>query len=299
MDNITLDSLASYLDFFRTLYDVVRLVDPVEKCVLEYGQNRFVNVDDICHQYWGTGGICDNCISVRAHQNGKCFMKLEQSEKAIMLVTAMPIENQNRPVVVELLRNATDTMLVGTGIYNEGNPMGQVLREINHSMVSDELTDLFNRRYTEERLPADLLKALIEKKPLSVIFMDIDNFKSINDTFGHTWGDQMIQRVAATLSQQIRGREDWAARLGGDEFLICLPGTSAREARQVAERICEKIREVTVCDEDGIEITASLGVYTTQHELLNAKDLIRLADERMYRAKELGKNQVYADQDEP
>lgn len=295
MDNITIDSLGEHLDFFHTLYDVVRLVDPVEKRVLEYGQNRFANVDGMCHQYWGTGGICDNCISVRAHQGSKCFMKLEQSEEAVMLVTAIPIENQERPVVLELLRNATDTMLVGTGVYSEGNPMGAVIREINHSMVSDDLTDLFNRRYVEERLPADLVKALVEEKPLSVIFMDIDNFKLINDTFGHARGDQMIQLIAVTLSQQIREGVDWAARYGGDEFLVCLPGASAQEARQVAERICEKVREVTARHENGIEATLSLGVYTTQHELLNAKELIRLADERMYKAKGLGKNQVYSD----
>ncbi len=299
MKRVTLDSLEKYLGFFHTMYDVVRLVDPVEKCVLESRQNRLSAADDVCHAYWGDGGICENCISVRAHQGAKCFMKLERSDEAVMLVTAMPVEQSDRPVVIELLRNATDTMLVGSGIYGEGLLMQEQIREINRSIVSDDLTGVYNRRFVDERLPADIVRMLLEKKPLSVIFLDIDNLKAVNDTFGHPRGDQMIRAVADAVSKNIRDGVDWVARLGGDEFLICLPDTPARGAHRVAERIREAIRPLSACPEGRIAASVSMGIYTSTDQLLNANELIRLADERMYRAKQLGKDRVCADEGEP
>lgn len=294
MDNITLDSVKEHLVFFHALYDVVRLVDPIEKRVLEYERSCEPRQGQFCYDYWKSGEICENCISVRAHQDEKSYMKLERAEGGIMLVTAMPLINAPRPTVIELLKNATDTMMIGEGEYNSGHMMHTFIEELNAMVVSDALTGVYNRRFVEERLPAEIVRSLIEKKPLSVIFMDIDNLKAVNDMLGHAEGDQAIRSVAGVICRHIRDNADWVARVGGDEFFICLPSTCAEDAYQVSERIRVEIQRVFSTHQ--VPVSASMGVYTASDSHLTVKELMELADKRLYRAKRQGKNQVFSDQ---
>ncbi|MHC1771195.1 MAG: GGDEF domain-containing protein [Flexilinea sp.] len=296
-DNITLENLENNLAFFNKMYDVVRLVDPVDKKVIEYQGNSRSETDEICYLYWKNGEICDNCISVRAHLSNKCFVKLEQASDAIMMVTAFSVENADTPTVIELLKNATDTMLIGSsGNYSDGRLMRNVVTEINDLVIKDELTGLYNRRYVDERLPVDIVRATLGKLPLSVIFMDIDNLKEINDTYGHVYGDKTFDEVTRTLLHCIRTDNDWAARYGGDEFLICLNNTSGEAAYQIAERIrCGIAGIEALYQNKRIYTTVSIGIYTMYDEKMTAEELISLADQRMYKAKKNGKNRSFCD----
>lgn len=292
MDRITLEKLENYLTFFNKMYDAVRLVNPVEKSVVDYRGVRAEKLDEVCYHYWSDGRICDNCISVRAYLGKNCFMKLEKSENAIMMVTALPIENTEKPTVIELLKNATDTMMIGTGTYTDGNMMHNYIKELNELAIKDELTGIYNRRYVDERLPTDVVRSIIKKKPLSVIFLDIDNLKEINDTYGHLYGDRTIQQIACVLSQYIRAENDWVARYGGDELFVCLNNTPIQTARQISERIRLKIQELLISDDKGIRTSVSMGVHTMDDAPLTAQELIAAADEKMYQAKQQGKNRI-------
>lgn len=291
MNNITLGKLTYYLDFFNKMYDAVRLVDPVEKRVVEYRGNLIEKMDEVCYDYWKDGKICENCISIRADLNSKCFMKLEKSDRAIMMVTALPIENAESPAVLELLKNATDTMMIGMGTYSDGHMMHDYIKELNEKIIKDGLTGLYNRRYVDERLPVDIIKSTIADHPLSVIFLDVDNLKEINDRYGHEFGDQTIKQIADVILQQIRVETDWAARYGGDEFFICLNNTPAHVSARISERIRTKIQDLVLSQEKKIRTTVSLGVYTMEAGTqLTAKELIKMADTQMYKAKQQGKN---------
>ncbi len=283
IDKITLDQLEGYLAFFYKMYDVVRLVDPVEKIVVEYRENKRAVTSQVCHEYWKEKQICDNCISIRAHFENKCFMKLEQAPETIMMVTALPIEHAQHPAVLELLKNASDTMMIGTGNYTESQLMKNVVVEINDLIMKDELTGLYNRRYVDERLPADVVKASMSDTPLSLAFLDVDDLKGVNDTYGHTAGDQVITKVASVLMGCIRSKTDWAARYGGDEFLICLNNTGYEDACHVMERICEQIN--VELGDGRIISSVSVGIYTMHGSRLTPGELIALADKRMYEAK--------------
>lgn len=285
-EQISLDKLQQSLNFFNKMYDAVRLVDPVRKKVLEYRDNRIGKTSGICYTYWKNGHICDNCISVRAYHDDKSYMKLEQNPDRIMLVTALPIEAAEQPVVLELLKNATDSMMIGTGDYNSGQAMRKVVYDINNMVIKDHLTSVYNRRFLDDRLPVDIIRATMARQPLSVIFIDIDNMKKINDTYGHMVGDSALKHVADVIQECVRADMDWAARYGGDEFFICLYNTGNDDACQIEERIRSGIAAVQIPVPDGsINISASLGTKTMLGSALTAEEIIRLADEKMYEDK--------------
>jgi diguanylate cyclase (GGDEF)-like protein len=301
INSVTLDSLEENLKFFYKMYDIVRLVDPVNKTVTENKASCSGEANELCYTYWRDDKICDNCISVRAYLQNKCYIKLEQSAETIMMVTALPVENSEKPMVIELLKNATDSMMIGTGDYAKGHLMRRFVTEINELVVRDELTGQYNRRYVNERLPADIVRATLEKEPLSVIFVDVDNLKNINDCYGHVCGDQAITKVMEKLLCCIRSDTDWAARYGGDEFFICLNRTGKKAACHVAERIRKDVEEIVIFkDGKSVKTTVSLGVYTMEAErgeMLTADEVIALADRRMYEAKKNGRNHAFAGPD--
>jgi two-component system cell cycle response regulator len=292
---ITLEGIEENLAFFRKMYDAVRTVDPVRKRVMEYRECVAADTGEICHDYWENHRICDNCISIRAYQHNKSFIKLEQHPERIMLVTAIPVQtpNTSAPIILELLKNATDSMMLGCGNYNEGQLLHGFVSKVNDMVVRDALTNLYNRRFIDERLPADIVRTTLEGSPLSVIFMDIDNLKSINDTYGHPVGDEALKKVGHTIESSIRTQGDWAGRYGGDEFLVCLPKTGHDTAYQIAERIRCNVEKVFVETQDAhIPLTLSLGLHTMQQEKLTAEEITLLADRKMYNAKKAGKNRT-------
>ena len=158
----------------------------------------------------------------------------------------------------------------------------------------DELTGVYNYRYLEQRLTEELQRAKRHNCPLSVIYCDFDNFKLVNDTFGHETGNTVLQRVAQATRSSARG-EDFVGRLGGDEFLIVLPQTDSAGALISAERIKKKLDAMELVAASGERldfITYSMGVASYPASAETKDDLIGAADEAMYRAKKAGGDRV-------
>jgi diguanylate cyclase (GGDEF)-like protein len=271
------------------MYDIVRLVDPVKKRVLEYSGHKVNESNKICYAYWQNGKICDNCISVRAFHENRTYIKLEQSTSIIMLVTALPIDSEDGPIILELLKNATDSMLLGHGDYNIGQKMGLIVHNLTNMIIMDHLTKVYNRRFVDDRLPVDIVKAAAQHQLISIIFIDINNMKLINDTYGHLAGDMTLKSVADIMKKSIREDLDWVARYGGDEFVICLTNTDNKKARQTAEKIRKNILELNIPVQNN-HVAISYGIQTTSHSSLTAEEILRSADKRMYAAKNLTKS---------
>ncbi len=157
----------------------------------------------------------------------------------------------------------------------------------------DGLTRLFVRRYFDARLQEEIERSRRFDTDFSVVMMDIDDFKQLNDTHGHQAGDEVLIAVADIVKRQMRG-VDTAARYGGEEFSMVLPRTSMLEAYNQAERIRMSIEEARVPFDDGfLQVTASFGIASfPESGAKDTADLIRLADTALYRAKKTGKNRV-------
>jgi diguanylate cyclase (GGDEF)-like protein len=155
----------------------------------------------------------------------------------------------------------------------------------------DGLTRLFQRHYSSAAAEIEWKRANRRQHPLSILMIDVDNFKMINDTRGHDYGDSVLRRVAATLRKICRS-EDVISRYGGDEFMILLPETASDGAVLLAERI-RKTFETTQNSEGGKFATVSIGIASYPiSPAHNIEDLIKLADQALYRAKEAGRNRT-------
>ncbi len=157
--------------------------------------------------------------------------------------------------------------------------------------ITDGLTGLYNRTYALDRFEKELGKARRYGKRLSIIMLDLDHFKQVNDSYGHQAGDMVMQRVGALFHHILR-ESDLAGRYGGEEFLIVLPETDVEEALQVAERIRHEIHGFSWPDMD-IHVTVSGGVAQFAGD--TADQLLQRADYLLYRAKELGRNRIVAE----
>ncbi|MEB6624736.1 GGDEF domain-containing protein [Acinetobacter pittii] len=176
----------------------------------------------------------------------------------------------------------------------------QILRieasELLHLSQQDALTNISNRRTFDEMFDFFYYRAKQEKRPLAVLFIDIDFFKNYNDFYGHQMGDKVISSIAAAIKNSIR-HVDFVARYGGEEFVVLLPKTPAQGAYAVAANIYKAIERQAIPHAASLvskHVTISLGftVYTEGFKV-NQEKLIHAADQALYRAKQLGRNQIY------
>jgi diguanylate cyclase (GGDEF)-like protein len=166
-------------------------------------------------------------------------------------------------------------------------------RKVEELTIRDDLTMLSNARHLHSILDREVNRSQRHQKPFSMIFMDIDHFKKVNDTYGHIHGSELLKEVAEIIHKCIRV-VDFGARYGGDEFVVVLPDTNKQEAVIIAERIRETIEKNNFLERGGLSIhfTASLGVATFPQDAETKDDLIKMADHAMYDSKKTSRNRV-------
>jgi diguanylate cyclase (GGDEF)-like protein len=168
------------------------------------------------------------------------------------------------------------------------------LRETLRSQsIRDPLTNLFNRRYLEESMPRELLRASRNRKPLGAIMLDIDHFKRYNDTFGHEAGDAVLRELGKHLRSNVRG-EDIACRFGGEEFMLIMPDANLEATQKRAEKLCSDAKNLAVSHHGQSlgTITLSLGVAEFPEHGATVETLLAAVDKALYTAKEQGRNRV-------
>ncbi len=166
-------------------------------------------------------------------------------------------------------------------------------RELERIAMMDPLLDIANRRLLEQRIQYELEQFNQSPRHSSLMFIDIDNFKEVNDRFGHEVGDALLVSVSKILHAATR-KTDTPARLGGDEFVILLPNTTPEEALVVATRILEAAALTTVKPDHSFRCTLSIGIASAAPGMHSVTHWLKAADDALYKAKRLGKNQIYA-----
>jgi diguanylate cyclase (GGDEF)-like protein/PAS domain S-box-containing protein len=202
---------------------------------------------------------------------------------------ASPIfdERGKLSAVVQTLRDMTDEKLA------------QIALE--QLATRDGLTGLANRRCFDETLHAEWARAQRQRQPLSLLMVDVDNFKAYNDANGHLGGDECLKRIATAVASEMRAN-DLVARYGGEEFAVILPNQSLKGAASVAERIRTRVEQLQVPNSlaPGQHVTVSIGAATAMASPENsASDLVAIADAALYRAKHMGRNRISMPLSEP
>src|SRR5262245_3864 len=189
-----------------------------------------------------------------------------------------------------------DYLRVGNCIYlflMGGNVEAEYHEEIYRLTIIDALTDIHNKRYFLEFLDRELARSARYDRPLSLVMVDIDRFRAINEELGHLGGDFTLRELVARIKSSIR-KEELFARYGGEEFAVVLPETDCEGAVVLAERLVQLVNQGPFqYEERGYPVTISAGVTTTSGEKsITPSDLIRRADEKLYQAKHDGRNRV-------
>ena len=167
-----------------------------------------------------------------------------------------------------------------------------IVSQRSKTLATDFMTGLANRQYHENQLPLYIHEARANHRPLSLMMMDIDSFKQINDQYGHVFGDEALRQIADIIKNNIRVM-DVCSRYGGDEFIMILPDSTGRDAVAIANRLVRKIREVgmKIGDIGPAEVTISIGVVQWS-ENMDVRKLTECADFALYQSKKAGKNRV-------
>ena len=189
----------------------------------------------------------------------------------------------------ELSSGETDFLTMFAQQIEMAITIADLFESVKAQAVTDSLTGLYNRRYFEEYLKKEVTRALRQKQAFSVIGLDLDHLKQINDKYGHAYGDLAIKTVAEVLKKNARSI-DTAARMGGEEFNVILPGVDSKGAMIAAERIRKALEAEKLDTID--HVTASIGVATFLEHSDNIEDIIELTDQAMYQSKRNGRNRV-------
>jgi diguanylate cyclase (GGDEF)-like protein len=294
-----IEEIVKDLSVLGNIYDIIRIVDPITKIVYDtllYNdiEKKITNIQNnkFCYEFWNLDKICDNCVSTRALNTGKSYLKMEYNGNQAFLVTTSIIIYEGKKYILELLRliNSSDVItsinsLDYTDIHNK-------LKKLNLEIVEDHLTGAYNKKFIIERIPNSLAFFNDLNNDFSLIICDIDKFKYVNDAYGHLAGDYILKEYVKIIKNSIRINTDWVGRYGGDEFVIYLDNINIEATLKVVEIIRKTIDNTTFHFENfNINITSSFGI--TKPEKNDTFDLIiKKADNKLYESKNDGRNKI-------
>lgn len=249
----------------------------------EIGQNPVANIHP---------GECVGEISVIDNRPVSAYAVVGQDSRLIILShqDLWRLMRNEHPMAVNLLQ------ILAQRIRRNNEAILHSLKLQQQYQVhsgTDGLTGLHNRRWMNEMFPRQIDRSLSTRQKLTLIMLDIDNFKLFNDTHGHLAGDQALCMAAKILEESLRPG-DLSARYGGEEFVALLPGSDSKQAKKIAERLRSKIEESPLKFEGNMlpAFTVSIGVAESQPNWCGLKYLLTAADEALYQAKQGGRNRV-------
>ncbi len=322
-ENALLSGLGSYLQACSSkeeAYDVLlahaRVLFPKESgafytlsdtgsaaCVLSWGEEKDILSHPVQkHDCWAMRrGVVHETSEAGASLRCRHYNGVGSGSQC-----CIPVMTQNGPIGLLTLhvpsaeddvssQSAAQGLSLMTGIADRLGPAlsGIELRaRLHEDSIRDPLTKLYNRRFMNESLHREMLRARRANSPLSLVILDIDHFKRVNDEYGHDVGDDVLATVAQNLSQAVR-EEDYVYRYGGEEFVIVLPSANLDTARERAQEACRKVRALRIDTDKGpLHLTISAGVATFPEHGDTQEDLIVQADKALYLAKQSGRDRI-------
>ncbi|GAA0740306.1 GGDEF domain-containing protein [Clostridium oceanicum] len=292
------------IELLQDLYDVIRIVNPItNEVILHTGRLKIENNGKCCG-ILGRKKVCTDCIGIKAYRENNTFMKIALFNKnKIFMIVASPIKIKGERYVLETFKEITTENILEKHNDDE-DLLDTMFSNIEELLMKDELTKAYNRRYMSKRLLLDIANCKAQRVNACIMMFDVDNFKLINDSYGHIVGDKVLKEIVRIISRLIEKDNAWIARYGGDEFILVLNNVSKKKGLAIANKIKTSIeKHEFIFKGENIKVTISLGVGNIEdleYDCLNVSDeeycideIIDYVDSKLYKAKSLGKNNVY------
>lgn len=285
--NFTKQEVETFIKFMKAENDVVRLVNPTTQHV--YSNDDKDNPSPICSKLWGHCERCENCVSLRALKSRKRAYKMEIMNNHTYLVLSRYLEIENHPCIVEIVNDVTNAIFMDS---DYGDELGKLINNYNHLLVTDSLTEVYNRRFLDEIFLPSLKCCHDYDLILNLAIMDFDDFKMVNDTYGHQAGDALLKDAAGFWMNNFNSRKKNAERLVvrfvGDEMLIIACGISFKTFNKEINDYYNQMRKICYYKEN-IQIPFSITFGTSSSEEFENDwtwdALLSCADKRMYALK--------------
>jgi diguanylate cyclase (GGDEF)-like protein len=286
---MTLEEMKELIAMMKKEFDMVRLVEPIRQQVVDCEDLKATG--EVCSDVWHRCTRCENCSSNRALHNRNKAFKIEMVDDKAVLVISRYVEVEGRPMVIEIINDATDDFLLDS---DREDTLGRIIKSYNDKIMTDPLTGVYNRRFLDENFVPSLDCCYDADVPINVAIMDIDDFKRINDSYGHQAGDVLLRDIAGfwKLHFDVRDKmsERFVVRFGGDEFLIVACNVSFADFKLMMKQFYMEMRKVCYFTEAiHIPFEISFGVASSveqEGDSVPWSEVLRRADERMYQRKE-------------
>lgn len=293
VETFRVNDLENYLEGLNRLFDIVRVVDPIKKKILHCNDGEAIMHGADCYEFWSKGKFCANCISKKAMIEKDTITKIEYYGDGLFLAMASVIEFEDNEYVIEMLKDITEIGMLSNLNCDSMIEIRNRLTELNEKIMRDDLTGVYNRRYINERLPREIHNATVNNEKISVVMLDIDHFKQINDIYGHIAGDLVLKEFIKIIKSKIRKNYDWVARFGGDEFLIVLKNSDKETTNLIIKGIQVALsNNIIRFNNYLIKTTISFGSYTVEPGIVDVDEILYIVDKNLNKAKNSGRNKL-------
>ena len=269
---MTREEVSVMIRELRKAFDIVRIVKaPTDKQCCLNEACELVQEPGRCFDFWNQDVRCKHCVSMRALSQKRVARKFEFLDSDVYLITAMYVEIEDEPYVIEILAKLTDeTMLGAWGV----NDFVETILKHNRKLYLDALTGAYNRQYFDEQLSA-------LPGRYAVGYIDLDRFKDINDTWGHHAGDEALKAVVDTMHSCVRDT-DSVVRFGGDEFVLVSRNIPKDVFARRLEQLRRAVSEIRLEEFPDMRLSVSVGGYYGEGTVA---ELVEKADRLLYDAK--------------
>lgn len=264
-----------------SIVSTIKLPDGEQKQIAQFSAGDFFGEMSIFENAPRSATCLAVQTSILYKMHEQYFFKVMESFPNIAIKIMYKMLN----IITQRLRNTSKFL---SDMVRWGN-------DASKRAITDELTGIYNRRFLDNALKDFFQSAINVGRPLSLIMVDLDYFREINNTYSQEIGNKVLTKVAAVFKKYLR-EKDIIARYGGDEFSVILPDTNLKQAHPLAQKICVQVRKLDMLQNLGgpiRKITTSLGIAACPENTKDLKTLKKLADEALYRAKEEGRNQIF------
>lgn len=290
MDNPEIyEDILKEISIVGKLFDYICLVNPITKDLIKVlSANPLDKTDQFnkspCYSFWHNNKVCENCIALQAWQQNKPIYKFAYKDSGILFGAAIPIRVNGEYLIAEVVKDVTD---VGS-VEFEGLGSSEIVNLIsgrNTSIIKDAFTRLYNVEYVRQRLPIDIQIAQSENRSLTLFFIRLEHFMTVNDLLGYDVGDAIIKDFSKILKTSSRKSGNWSARYSGVKFIMVMYDLNREQAYRVCRRLHTKFSRAELKKKAGItSLTLKMGFYISTGEEITVDDFIQRAATNIYSA---------------